>query len=75
MGYTRAPASDFDGWGVDGWESKNLIPLMKKVLERVVRIFVKLKLLSDSWKHTRCSSAVQLTGMMVLSRCPLVGIN
>ncbi|KAJ8585898.1 glucose-methanol-choline oxidoreductase [Rhizopogon salebrosus TDB-379] len=31
MGYTRAPASDFDDWGVDGWESKNLIPLMKKL--------------------------------------------
>ncbi|KAG2130378.1 GMC oxidoreductase-domain-containing protein [Suillus clintonianus] len=28
--YTRAPASDFDDWGVGGWESKNLIPLMKK---------------------------------------------
>ncbi|OJA10887.1 hypothetical protein AZE42_11532 [Rhizopogon vesiculosus] len=36
MGYTRAPASDFDDWGIDGWESKNLIPLMKKVLECVV---------------------------------------
>jgi alcohol oxidase len=33
MGYTRAPASDFNDWGVDGWESKNLIPLMKKVLK------------------------------------------
>ncbi|KAG2039074.1 hypothetical protein BDR03DRAFT_1009280 [Suillus americanus] len=32
MVYTRAPASDFDDWGTDGWESKNLIPLMKKVL-------------------------------------------
>ncbi|KAG1884896.1 GMC oxidoreductase-domain-containing protein [Suillus subluteus] len=31
MVYTRAPASDFDDWGVDGWESKNLIPLMKKL--------------------------------------------
>ncbi|KAG0694895.1 GMC oxidoreductase-domain-containing protein [Suillus ampliporus] len=31
MNYTRAPASDFDDWGVDGWESKNLIPLMKKL--------------------------------------------
>ncbi|KAG1859672.1 GMC oxidoreductase-domain-containing protein [Suillus subluteus] len=30
MNYTRSPASDFDDWGVDGWESKNLIPLMKK---------------------------------------------
>ncbi|OJA17120.1 hypothetical protein AZE42_02592, partial [Rhizopogon vesiculosus] len=29
--YTRAPASDYDDWGVDGWESKNLIPLMKKL--------------------------------------------
>ncbi|KAG1725806.1 GMC oxidoreductase-domain-containing protein [Suillus paluster] len=31
MAYTRAPASDFDDWGVDGWESKNLVPLMKKL--------------------------------------------
>ncbi|KAG2344724.1 alcohol oxidase-like protein [Suillus weaverae] len=31
MFYTRAPASDFDDWGADGWESKNLIPLMKKL--------------------------------------------
>ncbi|OAX32146.1 alcohol oxidase [Rhizopogon vinicolor AM-OR11-026] len=31
MAYTRAPASDFDDWGMDGWESKNLIPLMKKL--------------------------------------------
>ncbi|KAG2144022.1 GMC oxidoreductase-domain-containing protein [Suillus cothurnatus] len=31
MVYTRAPASDFDDWGVDGWGSENLIPLMKKV--------------------------------------------
>ncbi|KAG1859673.1 GMC oxidoreductase-domain-containing protein [Suillus subluteus] len=31
MSYTRAAASDFDDWGVDGWESKNLIPLMKKL--------------------------------------------
>ncbi|KAG1859674.1 GMC oxidoreductase-domain-containing protein [Suillus subluteus] len=31
MVYTRAAASDFDDWGVDGWESKNLIPLMKKL--------------------------------------------
>jgi alcohol oxidase len=31
MNYTRSPASDFDDWGVDGWESKNLIPLMKKL--------------------------------------------
>ncbi|KAG1841100.1 hypothetical protein DFJ58DRAFT_718215 [Suillus subalutaceus] len=31
MVYTRAPASDFDDWGADGWESKNLIPLMKKL--------------------------------------------
>ncbi|KAG1730381.1 GMC oxidoreductase-domain-containing protein [Suillus paluster] len=31
MGYTRAPASDFDDWEVDGWESENLIPLMKKL--------------------------------------------
>jgi alcohol oxidase len=31
MVYTRAPASDFDDWEADGWESKNLIPLMKKL--------------------------------------------
>ncbi|KAG1799809.1 uncharacterized protein HD556DRAFT_1439462 [Suillus plorans] len=31
MAYTRAPASDYDDWGVDGWESENLIPLMKKL--------------------------------------------
>ncbi|KAG2115188.1 GMC oxidoreductase-domain-containing protein [Suillus discolor] len=31
MFYTRAPASDFDDWGTEGWESKNLIPLMKKL--------------------------------------------
>ncbi|KAG1859687.1 hypothetical protein F4604DRAFT_1957940 [Suillus subluteus] len=31
MVYTRAPASDFDDWGADGWEPKNLIPLMKKL--------------------------------------------
>ncbi|KAG2055148.1 alcohol oxidase [Suillus hirtellus] len=31
MVYTRAPASDYDDWGVDGWESENLIPLMKKL--------------------------------------------
>ncbi|KAG2095430.1 GMC oxidoreductase-domain-containing protein [Suillus discolor] len=31
MIYTRAPASDFDDWGADGWESENLIPLMKKL--------------------------------------------
>ncbi|KAG2357740.1 GMC oxidoreductase-domain-containing protein [Suillus spraguei] len=30
MVYTRAPASDFDDWCADGWESENLIPLMKK---------------------------------------------
>ncbi|KIK37362.1 GMC oxidoreductase [Suillus luteus UH-Slu-Lm8-n1] len=29
--YTRAPASDYDDWAVGGWESKNLIPLMKKL--------------------------------------------
>jgi hypothetical protein len=45
MVYARAPASDFDDWAVDGWESKNLIPLMKKVLEYVVCRVVKLKLL------------------------------
>ncbi|KAG2153654.1 GMC oxidoreductase-domain-containing protein [Suillus bovinus] len=31
MAYTRAPASDYDDWGADGWESENLIPLMKKL--------------------------------------------
>ncbi|KAG1903383.1 GMC oxidoreductase-domain-containing protein [Suillus fuscotomentosus] len=31
MIYTRAPASDYDDWGVNGWESENLIPLMKKL--------------------------------------------
>ncbi|OAX40839.1 alcohol oxidase [Rhizopogon vinicolor AM-OR11-026] len=30
MVYTRAPASDFYDWRVDGWESENLIPIMKK---------------------------------------------
>ncbi|KAG2153872.1 GMC oxidoreductase-domain-containing protein [Suillus clintonianus] len=29
--YTRAPTSDFDDWRADGWESENLIPLMKKL--------------------------------------------
>ncbi|KAG1730544.1 GMC oxidoreductase-domain-containing protein [Suillus paluster] len=29
--YTRAPASDFDDWAVDGWKSGDLIPLMKKL--------------------------------------------
>ncbi|KAG2121378.1 GMC oxidoreductase-domain-containing protein [Suillus cothurnatus] len=31
MVYNRAPASDYDDWGADGWESENLIPLMKKL--------------------------------------------
>ncbi|KAG2113898.1 GMC oxidoreductase-domain-containing protein [Suillus discolor] len=31
MAYTRAPASDYDDWGVGGWESEKLIPLMKKL--------------------------------------------
>ncbi|KAG0702062.1 GMC oxidoreductase-domain-containing protein [Suillus ampliporus] len=31
MIYTRSPASDFDDWGVHGWRSKDLIPLMKKL--------------------------------------------
>ncbi|KAG1767730.1 GMC oxidoreductase-domain-containing protein [Suillus placidus] len=31
MVYTRAPASDYDDWGANGWESDNLIPLMKKL--------------------------------------------
>jgi alcohol oxidase len=42
MGYTRAPASDFDDWGVEGWESKNLLPLMKKVLQCVVCVLLGL---------------------------------
>ncbi|OJA18145.1 hypothetical protein AZE42_13942, partial [Rhizopogon vesiculosus] len=42
MAYTRAPASDYDDWGIDGWESVNVIPLMKKVLECVVCILIKL---------------------------------
>ncbi|KAG2364367.1 GMC oxidoreductase-domain-containing protein [Suillus spraguei] len=31
MVYTRAPVSDYDDWGANGWESGNLIPLMKKL--------------------------------------------
>ncbi|KAG1802456.1 alcohol oxidase-like protein [Suillus subaureus] len=31
MVYTRPPASDYDDWGVSGWESESLIPLMKKL--------------------------------------------
>ncbi|KAG1812433.1 GMC oxidoreductase-domain-containing protein [Suillus subaureus] len=31
MVYTRPPASDYDDWGADGWESESLIPLMKKL--------------------------------------------
>ncbi|KAG2054495.1 FAD/NAD(P)-binding domain-containing protein [Suillus hirtellus] len=31
MCYTCGPASDFDDWGAKGWESKDLIPLMKKL--------------------------------------------
>ncbi|OJA12945.1 hypothetical protein AZE42_13353, partial [Rhizopogon vesiculosus] len=42
MVYTRAPASDYDDWGADGWESRNVIPLMKKVLECVVCVLIKL---------------------------------
>ena len=64
MAYTRAPASDFDDWGVDGWESKNLIPLMKKVLECVGRICYA-ELLLHSLKHTRCP-VVRLMGTMDL---------
>ncbi|KAG2037023.1 GMC oxidoreductase-domain-containing protein [Suillus americanus] len=37
MLYTRAPASDYDDWGVNGWESENLIPLMKKLETYEVR--------------------------------------
>lgn len=37
MMYTRAAASDYDDWetvyGNEGWGSKDLIPLMKKVCE------------------------------------------
>ncbi|KAG1797105.1 uncharacterized protein HD556DRAFT_1441262 [Suillus plorans] len=35
MDYTRSPASDFNDWGVDGWESKNLISLMKLEIYKV----------------------------------------
>jgi alcohol oxidase len=45
MVYTRAPASDFDDWGADGWESENLIPLMKKVVGFFFCIFVKAEIL------------------------------
>ncbi|KAG2031294.1 GMC oxidoreductase-domain-containing protein [Suillus americanus] len=31
MVYTRAPASDYDDWKTNGWGSKSLIPLMKKL--------------------------------------------
>ncbi|KAG2032664.1 hypothetical protein BDR03DRAFT_935896 [Suillus americanus] len=31
MACTCVPASDFDDWGADGWESQNLTPLMKKL--------------------------------------------
>ncbi|KAG0700761.1 GMC oxidoreductase-domain-containing protein [Suillus ampliporus] len=31
MMYNRSPASDFDDWGVHGWRSEDLIPLMKKL--------------------------------------------
>ncbi|KAG2364370.1 GMC oxidoreductase-domain-containing protein [Suillus spraguei] len=37
MAYTRAPASDYDDWGANGWESENLIPLMKKLEAYEVR--------------------------------------
>jgi hypothetical protein len=47
---TRAPASDVDEWGVEGWESKNLILLMKKSRELVDLVFVKLKLFSHSFE-------------------------
>src|SRR6267154_3836365 len=76
MVYTRAPASDFDDWRVDGWESENLIPLMKKVIECVVRMFLKLNCyILCSWRVIRCSPVVQPTGMRDPSRYPLVGIN
>lgn len=76
MNYTRSPASDFDDWEVDGWESKSLIPLMKKVLECAasVCIFVKLNC-CHSWRHTRCKPIVQPTGTMDLSRYPPVGVK
>jgi hypothetical protein len=44
MAYSRGAASDFDDWGVDGWESKSLIPLMKKVPKCIVGTFIKLTL-------------------------------
>ncbi|KAG1865880.1 GMC oxidoreductase-domain-containing protein [Suillus subalutaceus] len=31
MVYTRPPASDYDDWETNGWESESLIPLMKKL--------------------------------------------
>ena len=76
MVYTRAPASDFDDWGVDGWESESLIPLMKKVFECVVHICIELNYyILHSSRTTRSSPIVQPTATMDLSRCPLVGVN
>jgi hypothetical protein len=38
--YNRAVASDFDDWekvhGNSGWGAKDLVPLLKKVLMRVI---------------------------------------
>lgn len=73
MIYTRAPASDFDDWGADGWESENLIPLMKKVVKFAFHMFLKLNpCILRSWRHMRSSLMVQLTGTMDLSRYLMV---
>jgi hypothetical protein len=76
MVYTRPPASDYDDWGVNGWESENLIPLMKKVSNAFSGYSFKLLIRSIySWRHMRSSPIFQLTAMMDLSRCPLVGVK
>jgi hypothetical protein len=76
MVYTRPPASDYDDWGVEGWESENLIPLMKKVSNAFSGHLFKLLICSIySWRHMRCSPIFQLTAMMDLSRCPMVGVK
>ena len=31
MVYTRAAASDYDDWGMEGWKFGDLLPLFKKV--------------------------------------------
>jgi hypothetical protein len=75
MVYTRAPASDYDDWEADGWESKNLIPLMKKVLDWILFIFLKLNYSLLSWKHMTYNPIAQPTGTVDLSKCPLVDAN